>query len=55
MESALDSVPGIGPKRKRALLRKFGSLRGVREADVEEIAATVGFTKSLAERIKEYL
>ncbi len=55
MESALDSVPGIGPKRKRALLRKFGSLKGVREAPVEEIATTVGFTESLAAKVKEYL
>jgi excinuclease ABC subunit C len=55
MESALDSVPGVGPKRKRALLRKFGSLRGVREASVEDIASTVGFTRSLAENVKQYL
>ncbi len=55
MESALDSVPGIGPKRKRALLRKFGSLRGIREASVEDIATTVGFTQSLASKVKDYL
>jgi excinuclease ABC subunit C len=53
--SALDSIPGIGPKRKRALLRKFGSVREIREARVDDIAATVGFTRSLAERVKEYL
>jgi len=53
--SALDSIPGIGPKRKRALLRKFGSVREIREASVDDIAATVGFTRSLAERVKEYL
>ncbi|MCH8000024.1 MAG: excinuclease ABC subunit UvrC [Chloroflexi bacterium] len=51
MQSALDSVPGVGPKRKRALLRKFGSLKAVREAKVEEIAATPGFTRSLAEKV----
>ena len=55
MQSALDSVPGIGPKRKRALMRKFGSLKGVREASVEEIASTVGFTKTLAEKVKNSL
>jgi excinuclease ABC subunit C len=55
MESALDSVPGVGPKRKRALLRKFGSLKGVREASVEDIASTVGFTRSLAEKVKQHL
>src|SRR5207302_11335348 len=50
MASALDSVPGIGPKRKRALLRKFGSLKNIREAPVEEIASTVGFTTALASK-----
>ena len=55
MQSALDSVPGIGPKRKRALLRKFGSVKGIREAPVDDIAATVGFTRRLAEKVKEYL
>lgn len=55
MESALDSVPGIGPKRKRALLRKFGSLKNIREAPAEEIAATVGFTSALAAKVKEHL
>jgi len=54
-KSALDSIPGVGPKRKRALLRKFGSVKGIRAAAVDEIAATVGFTRSLAERVKDYL
>ncbi len=53
--SVLDAIPGVGPKRKRALLRKFGSVREIREASVDEIASTVGFTRSLAERVKEYL
>ena len=53
--SALDGIPGVGPKRKRALLRKFGSVREIREASAEDIAATVGFTRTLAERVKEYL
>ncbi len=52
MQSALDSISGVGPKRKKALLRKFGSVRGVREASVEDIASTVGFTSALAERVK---
>jgi excinuclease ABC subunit C len=55
MRSALDAVPGVGPKRKKALLRKFGSVKAIREAGVEEIAATPGFTRSLAERVKEGL
>lgn len=55
IQSALDTIPGIGPKRKKALLKKFGSVKQVREADVEEIAATVGFTRALAEKVKAEL
>ena len=51
-QSALDSIPGVGPKRRKALLKKFGSVRGIREASVEEVASTVGFTAALAERVK---
>ena len=51
IQSALDGIQGIGPKRKRALLRKFGSVKGIREAGVEQIAATPGFTKALAEKV----
>lgn len=50
-QSALDSIPGVGPKRKKALLRKFGSVTAIREATVEEIATTPGFTRSLAEKV----
>ncbi len=53
--SALDSIPGVGPKRRRALLRRFGTVRAVREASVDEIAATVGFTRRLAEAVKRSL
>ena len=42
LRSELDSVPGIGPRRRRALLRAFGSLAGVRRATREELAAVVG-------------
>jgi excinuclease ABC subunit C len=51
-QSALDAIQGVGPKRKKALLKKFGSVRGIREAPVEEIAATVGFTAALAVKVK---
>jgi excinuclease ABC subunit C len=51
IQSALDSIQGIGPKRKKALLRKFGSVKGIREAGVEEVAATPGFTRALAEKV----
>jgi excinuclease ABC subunit C len=53
VQSALDTIPGIGPKRKKALLKKFGSVKAIREAEVDEIASTVGFTRALAEKVKE--
>ena len=53
--SVLDSIPGIGPKRKRALLRQFGSVRAIRGASVAELATARGMTKSLAKKIKDYL
>ena len=54
-QSALDAVPGIGPKRKRALLRKFGSVKALRAASIEEIAATEGLSSRLAETVKRSL
>ena len=42
LRSELDGVPGIGPRRRRALLTAFGSLAGVRRATREELAALVG-------------
>ncbi len=53
--SMLDSVPGIGPGRKRALLRKFGSIRGIQQASVAELSTTKGMTRRLAESIKNFL
>ena len=53
--SSLDTIPGIGPKRKRALLKQFGSVRAIREAPAEELAAATGMSQSLAKRIKEHL
>ncbi len=47
------AVPGIGPKRKRALLKKFGSVRGIKEASVEDLMSVSGMTRQLAERVKE--
>jgi excinuclease ABC subunit C len=52
VRSAFDELPGIGPKRRRALLRVFGSAKRVREAPVEQIAAVPGIGAALAERIK---
>ncbi|MDY6917460.1 MAG: excinuclease ABC subunit UvrC [Chloroflexota bacterium] len=55
MASALDNVPGIGPKRKRALLKAFGSVGAIKDAPTDQVAAVVGMTASLAERVKDYL
>ena len=55
VQSALDLVPGIGPKRKRMLIRRFGSVRGVSSASVEEIASVPGMTLTLARSIKNYV
>ena len=53
--SVLDDVSGIGPKRRRMLLRRFGSVTGIREASLDDIAAVPGMTVKLAQRLKEYL
>jgi excinuclease UvrABC nuclease subunit len=53
--SALEEVPGVGPRRKRLLLRTFGSIEGIRRATVEEIAAVPTMTKTLAAQVKDYL
>ncbi len=53
--SILDEIPGIGPKRKRALYRQFGSLSRIREAGVEELASVKGMSKAAAMALKESL
>jgi excinuclease ABC subunit C len=55
LRSALDEVQGIGPKRKRELLRRFGSVRGIRSATLEEIAAVPGMTLKQAKVVKSSL
>jgi excinuclease ABC subunit C len=54
-KSILDDVPGVGPRRKAALLRRFGTVQGIREATIEEIIAATGMTQEQAEKVKEYL
>ncbi len=53
--STLDDISGIGPKKKRTLLKKFGSIELIRNASAEEISQADGITLTLAEKIKEYL
>ena len=55
MKSKFDELPGVGPKRRQALLRVFGSLKRVREAPVEQIAAVPGIGPALAAKIKTTL
>jgi len=53
--SAIEEIPGIGPRRRRLLLRTFGSVDAIRRATVEELAAVPTMTKRLAEQVREYL
>ena len=55
VKSALDLVPGIGPKRRKMLIRSFGSVKGIREASEDQIAAAPGMTAKVARQIKEHL
>jgi excinuclease ABC subunit C len=55
IKSALDDVPGVGPTRKRALLRVFGSTRQMKSASVDEIASVPGISRALAETIHSAL
>ncbi|MCK6444855.1 MAG: excinuclease ABC subunit UvrC [Planctomycetes bacterium] len=55
IRSVLDSVPGVGAAKRKALLRRFGSVAGIREASIEEVAAVPGIGRELAERLRERL
>lgn len=53
--SVLDIIPGIGAKRKRSLLKQFGSVQSIKEAPLEELALAKGMTRGLARKVKEFL
>ncbi len=53
--SALDDIPGVGPGRKKLLLRAFGSVKRLREADVDAIAAVPGVPREVAEEVAAVL
>jgi excinuclease ABC subunit C len=55
LRSPLDDIPGVGPTRKKALLRRFGSLAKIRKATEEELAATRGIGSELAATIHRFL
>jgi excinuclease ABC subunit C len=53
--SALDEIPGIGPKKKKLLIQHFGSVQGIKQASQEELRAVKGIDQNLAQKIKEGL
>jgi len=55
MASQLEEIPGIGPRRRKALLQRFGSLEGIRQASLDELAAVPGMTMEAARRLLEGL
>lgn len=55
LASSLDDIPGVGPATKKALLRAFGSVKGVREAEESALITVRGVGAELARRIKETL
>ena len=54
-QSRLEEVPGVGMKRRQALLKHFGSIDAIRNAEIDEIAAVPGMTRQVAKRVKEML
>ena len=56
VHSKLDDIPGVGPRRRKALMAHFdGDLQRVREASIEELMAVPGINRKVAETIKENL
>ncbi len=53
--SVLDEIPGVGPKRKRELLRHFGTVKSIREASVEELAEVTGISLKVAQEIYQHI
>lgn len=54
LKSALEEIPGIGPKKKKALLRFFGSLKNIQEADTDTLCQAPGISQKDAEKIKQF-
>jgi excinuclease ABC subunit C len=55
LASQLDTIPGIGPSRRKALLKHFGSMDKIREASIEDLAAVKGMNTGAAESVKAHL
>ncbi len=54
LRSGLEDIPGIGPKRRKALLRNLGSLKRIRAASLDELRAVPGMSSRAAEAVTEY-
>jgi excinuclease ABC subunit C len=54
LRSVLEEIPGIGPKKRRALLRQLGSLRAVREASAEALATVPGLSARDVEALRRF-
>lgn len=52
--SSLDDIEGVGPKRKKALIKHFGSVKSIKNAEVDDLMAVDGITKAVAERVYDY-
>ena len=55
IKSSLEDIPGIGPRRRRSLLRHFGSLDRIRQAGVEELARVPGMNRNIARVLRDHL
>jgi len=55
MMSRLEEIPGLGPARRRALIERFGSIEGIKNANAEDIAGIKGISLNLAQQIKTQL
>ena len=54
IHSQLEDIPGVGPARRKALLKAFGSLKAIRAADTETLAAVPGMNRAAAEAVRAW-
>ncbi|MDO9111118.1 MAG: excinuclease ABC subunit UvrC [Desulfatirhabdiaceae bacterium] len=52
IRSVLDSIPGVGPKRKQALLKHYGSIKAIRAASIDELSQAPGMNRKIAEMVQ---